>query len=207
MGTGIAAVARIPIPGTNGLHLELTPRGWTPPGGSTSTVFLQDATGKRQLRLDYGFNKASGRYDYHWNQSKTFSTFGIPDHTTVGKAGEALYKGAKYFRYGGRVLLVAGAAVDIYSIVVAKNRWRQTTRVASGWAGSWAGCEAGGALGAAGGTLVEPGGGTVVGGFGGCIAGGIAGYWGASWAAGHAYDWVQETLFEPVPAESREEGQ
>lgn len=48
---GMAAVVRIPVPGTNGLAVELSPRGWTPKGGSTSTVFIQDVTGKRHLRL------------------------------------------------------------------------------------------------------------------------------------------------------------
>lgn len=203
VGIGMGAIVRIPIPGSGGLYISLTPRGYVPPGGSTSTLFLQDVTGKQHLRLDYGYNKVSGRVDYHWNQKGTFDRFGIKDHTTVGEAGEALYKGAKWFKYGGRVLLIAGAALDIYSIVVAKKRWRQVARVASGWAGSWAGCEVVGAAGAAGGS-VEPGGGTALGGLGGCILGGVAGYFGASWAAGHVYDWVEETFFEPVPEISAE---
>jgi hypothetical protein len=97
------------------------------------------------------------------------------------------------------LLLIAGAAIDIYSIVVAKKRWRQVAKVVAGWTGAWAGCEGIGALGAAGGTAVEPGVGTAVGGVAGCIIGGIGGYIGASWAAGEVYDWVEETYFEPVP--------
>jgi hypothetical protein len=199
VGTGISAVTRIPVPGTNGLFVELKPRGWTPKTGSTSTLFIQDVTGKRHLRLDYGFNVKSGTVDYHWNQKGTFSDFKITDHAPAGTAGEILYSGARYLRYGGRVLLVVGLALDVYSIVVAKKHWRQVARVAAGWAGAWAGCEGVGALGAEGGTLVEPGLGTAVGGLGGCIVGGIAGYAGASWAAGHAYDWVEETFFETLP--------
>ena len=38
-----------------------------------------------------------------------------------------------------------------------------------------------------------------MGGVAGCIIGGIGGYVGASWVAGEAYDWVEETFFEPVP--------
>jgi hypothetical protein len=38
-----------------------------------------------------------------------------------------------------------------------------------------------------------------VGGIGGCVVGGIGGYFGASWAAGELYDWVEETFFEPLP--------
>jgi len=199
VGTGMASVVRIPVPGTNGLYIELSPRGWTPKGGSTSTLFIQDVTGKRHLRLDFGFNKNTGSVDYHWNQKGTFSDFGIKDHSSAGPKGEALFKGAKYLRYGGRVLLVVGLALDVYSIVAAKKRWRQVAKVAAGWGGAWAGCEGVGALGAGAGTLVEPGFGTAVGGLGGCIVGGIGGYAGASWAAGHAYDWIEETFFEPVP--------
>jgi hypothetical protein len=199
VGSGIGSVARIPVPGTNGLFLELKPRGWTPQGGSTSTVFIQDATGKRNLRLDYGYNKSSGAVDYHWNQSKTFKLFGIQDHTTVGKAGRILYEGAHYFRYAGRVLLVAGVVIDVYSIVVAHKKLRQVARVAAGWAGASAGCEVVGEGGAAVGTFIEPGLGTAIVGFAGCFVGGIAGYAGASWAAGEAYDWVEETYFTPVP--------
>lgn len=199
VGTGMAAVVRIPVPGSNGLFIELSPRGHVPASGSTSTLFIQDPTGKRHLRLDYGYNKNTGRVDYHWNQKGTHAKFGIPDHAPAGRGGQALYQGAKYFRYAGRVLLVVGAAVDIYSIVVAKKRLRQTIRVAAGWTGAAAGCKLVGAGGALAGTAIEPGGGTAVGGVLGCIAGGIGGYFGASWAAGEAYDWVEETFFEPVP--------
>ena len=202
VGTGIGSVVRIPVPGTNGLFVELRARGWQPKTGSTSTLFIQDGGGGRQLRLDYGYNRSSGAIDYHWNQSGTFDHFGIRNHAPAGAGGEALYRGARYFRYGGRVLLVVGLAVDLYSIVVAKKRWRQVARVAAGWAGAWAGCEAVGAGGAAAGSFVEPGGGTAVGAFAGCVVGGIGGYAGASWAAGNAYDWVEETFFEPVPESS-----
>jgi len=56
---GQASVVRIPIPGTNGLGIELKPRGWTPKGGSTSTLFFQDATGKRHLRRKLVFDYES----------------------------------------------------------------------------------------------------------------------------------------------------
>jgi hypothetical protein len=181
------------------LFVELSPRGFVPKSGSTSTLFIQDTTGNRHLRLDYGYNKTTGQVDYHWNQKGTHAKFGIPDHTPTGKAGATLYRGAKYFRYAGRVFLVAGVAIDAYSIVVAKKRWRQATRVLAGWGGAWAGCKIVGAGAAAVGTAIEPGGGTGVGGIGGCIVGGIGGYVGASWAAGEAYDWIEEIVFEPVP--------
>lgn len=40
------------------------------------------------------------------------------------------------FRYGGRALLVVGAANDIYRIAHSPNRARTTTEVAGGWAGA-----------------------------------------------------------------------
>src|SRR5579875_1366442 len=43
------------------IFIELSPRGWVPKSGSTSTVFIQDAAGKRVLRLDYGYNKEQER--------------------------------------------------------------------------------------------------------------------------------------------------
>lgn len=74
VGAGMPSVVRIPVPGTNGLHVELRPRfprdrRWRPRGGSTSTLFIQDLTGRRQLRLDYGPNRSTGNIDFHWNQS------------------------------------------------------------------------------------------------------------------------------------------
>jgi hypothetical protein len=44
---GQAGVVRIPVPATGGLCIELRPREYVPPSGSTSTVFVQDATGRR----------------------------------------------------------------------------------------------------------------------------------------------------------------
>jgi hypothetical protein len=76
-----------------------------PSDGSTSTLFFQDATGKRNLRLDHGYNVKTRTIDYHWNQKGTFEALGIADHTPVGQAGEVAYNAAKYFRYAGRVLL------------------------------------------------------------------------------------------------------
>jgi hypothetical protein len=198
VGTGLASVARIPIPGT-ALYIELSPRGRIPKAGSTSALFIQDKTGKQVLRLDYGYNKASGQVDYHWNQKGTFAEFGIADHTPAGPGGEVLFKSARLLKYGGRVLLVVGVAADAYSIVVAQKRVRQVVRVAAGWAGADAGAYLGGEGGAVIGTMIEPGGGSAVGGIVGSIVFGIGGYFGASWATGNAYDWVEETYFQPLP--------
>ena len=197
---GLSSVVRIPVPGSKGLFVELKPRGFVPASGSTSTLFIQDSTGKKHLRLDYGYNKNTGQIDYHWNQKGTHAKFGIQDHQPVGKGGKPLYQGAKYLRYGGKILIVAGIAADVYSIVVAKKRVRQVTIVVAGWGGAWAGCKVIGGIGAAGGTALEPGGGTAVGGIGGCVVGAIGGAWGASWAAEKIYDTVEELIYEELPA-------
>jgi hypothetical protein len=197
--TGAAAYVRIPVPGTNGLAIELSPRGHVPAGGSTSTLFIQDASGKRHLRLDYGYNKTTGTIDYHWNQKGVHDNFGIKNHQPAGAGGKALYNGARYFKWAGRTIGVVGAAADVYSIVVADKPLRRATEVAGGWAGAWAGVKLGGAAGAAGGSFVAPGPGTAVGGVIGAIGGGIIGYWGGSKIAGAVYGWAEDTIFNKVP--------
>ncbi len=196
---GQASVVRIPIPNTNGLCIEFKPRGWTPKGGSTSMLFFQDISGKKHLRLDYGFNKNTKTVNYHWNQKGTYDIFGKNNHTPVGSTETALGKAAKYFRWGGRVIMVVGVAIDVVSIVQASKPLKRATEVVAGWAGAWAGCKVVGAgLGAVG-TLIEPGGGTAIGGVSGCIIGGIGGYFVGSTIAGEVYDWAEDTFFTPLP--------
>lgn len=174
---GMGSIVRIPVPGTGGLAIEFSPRGWTPKGGSTSSLFIQDVAGKRMLRLDYGYNKSTGTVDFHWNQKGVADKFGITNHTPAGRVGQAIDKGARYFKWGGRVLLIAGAIADGYSVVTSDQPWRQVAVVTGGWTGAWAGCKAGGAFGALAGTAAAPGAGTAVGGVAGCFAGGLGGYW------------------------------
>lgn len=200
VGAGAASVLRVPVPGTNGLAIELGPRGWVPKGGSTSTLFIQGIDGKRHLRLDYGFNVKTNSVDYHWNQKGTNANFGIADHGPVGNGGPALYKGAKYFKYAGRTLILVGAFIDILSIVQASKPLRRTTQVVTAWTGAGIGCRTVGAGGAALGTLIEPGGGTAVVGLLGCIAGGIGGYIAGEKIGGVVYDWAEGTFFTPLPS-------
>jgi hypothetical protein len=185
---GAASYIRIPVPGTKGLCIELGGRGWTPKSGSTSTLFIQDALGKKNLRLDYGYNVKTGTINYHWNQKGTYQIFGIADHTVVGSAGRVAYKSARYFRYAGRVLAVVGMAVDVYSVVVSPPVGRGRGLVARSWAR--------GARGWA--PRSPPGLGTPIGGVAGCIAGAFISYEGASRAAGRLYDWADAT-FTRVP--------
>ena len=175
---GQASVVRIPVPGTRGLAIELRPRGWTPAGGSTSTLFFQDPTGKRHLRLDYGYNVATKTVDYHWNQKGTFPSSAFAITPRWGQRARA-YNAAKYFRYAGRVLMVVGVAVDAVSIVQASKPLRRASEVVAGWAAAWAGCKVVGAGGAAAGLLASPLG-SAVGGIAGCIIGGIGGYYAGS---------------------------
>ncbi|MDF3086783.1 hypothetical protein KPB01_39445, partial [Burkholderia sola] len=83
----MASAIRIPIPGTQGLCIELRPRGAMPKRGSTSTLFFQDVSGRKHLRLDYGYNVQTKTVDYHWNQRGTYETFGISDHTPIKQLG------------------------------------------------------------------------------------------------------------------------
>lgn len=195
--TGLAALVRIPLPGSRGLAIEFTPRNFK--GQSTSTLFIQDLAGKRVLRLDHGYNVRTKTIDYHWNQKGTFADFGIADHTSVGRAGAALYRFSKGFRYGGRVLVVVGVALDAASIVESNRPLRRSTQVVSAWAAAWAGAEAAGAVGAAAGTLLEPGGGTAVFGIVFAIGGGIVGYWAGEKAGALVYDWG-DAVFHPLPS-------
>ncbi len=195
---GQASVVRIPIPGTSGLAIELSPRGWVPKTGSTSTLFFQDVSGNRHLRLDYGYNVRTKTVDYHWNQKRTFSEFGIADHAPPGSAGRVAYQAARYFTYAGRVLIVAGLVVDAISIVQASRPLRRASEVVAGWAAAWAGCKLVGAGGAALAAPTTPLGMAAVG-VGGCIIGGIGGYYGGSMLAGEVYDWAEGTFFTPLP--------
>jgi hypothetical protein len=196
---GQPTIVRIPVPGTNGLCVEFTPRGWLPKGGSTSTLFFQDSLGKKQLRLDYGYNESTKTINYHWNQKGTYASFGISDHAAAGRLGPALYKAAKYFRYAGRVLAVVGIGLECWAVVQAQNRLRRASQAVVGLAGAWVGCKAVGAGGAALGTLVAPGVGTATGGVVGCIVGGYGGYVGGSSLAGGVYDWGEHAMFVPLP--------
>ncbi|HXJ19457.1 MAG TPA: hypothetical protein VMT03_04420 [Polyangia bacterium] len=198
---GAASMIPIPVPGTKGLCIQLVPRGWVPKNGTTSTLFVQDALGKRNLRLDYGFNVKTGTVNYHWNQKGTFQTFGIADHALAGNVGRVVYQSARYFRYAGRVLAVVGVAADVYSVVKSDRPLRQATKVISGWAGAWVGCKVVGAGGAWVGSAVTPGMGTAIGGVVGCLVGGFIGYEGAARAAGRLYDWADAT-FTAVPETS-----
>jgi hypothetical protein len=195
---GQASVVRIPVPGRNGLAIELRPRGWVPASGSTSTLLIQDPSGNRHLRLDYGYNVKTQTIDYHWNQKGTHAQFGIADHTPAGNAGRLAHQAVRYFRFAGRILIVGGVALDAISIVQASKPLRRASQVVAGWAGAWVGCKVVGAGGAAVGTLVSPLG-TAVGGIGGCVIGGIGAYYGASALAGEIYDWSEDTFFTPLP--------
>jgi hypothetical protein len=202
VSAGAGSRLRIPVPSTNGLAIELSPRGWTPPTGSTSSLFIQDMTGKRHLRLDLGYNKASQIIEWHWNQKGTHADFGISNHTSVGTAEQALGTGSRIYRFAGRSLLVVGAAADAYSIVTSARPLRRSVQVVSGWAAAAGGCKVVGAGGAALGTAAAPGVGTAVGGFLGCAAGAFIGYVSAERVSGHLYDWGETAAFQALQHEA-----
>lgn len=198
-GAGLPSMVRIPVPGEHRLAVELRTRDPRFRGRSTSTLFIQDRTGRRHLRLDYGFNPRTNTIDYHWNQSRVHARFGIADHTPVGRGGALAYRTLRAYRWAGRVLLVVGAGVDLVTIVQASQPLRRATQVASAWALAWVGCKAGGFIGGGGGTAVAPGPGTAAGAIGGCIVGGVGGYLAGERLGDVVYEWAEQTVFTPVP--------
>jgi hypothetical protein len=190
---GTAAVVRIPVPGTDNLAIELSPRNFK--GRSTSALFIQDPTGRRVLRLDYHLNPRTNMVDYHWNQRGTTEVFGITDHTPAGRGGRSLYMAARGFKYLGRALIVFGIAMDTVSIVRANKPLRRATEVVSAWGMAVAGAEGAGALGAGIGMFVGPEG-AVMGGLVFGFVGGVAGYLAGEKVGGIVYDWAEDTLFE-----------
>jgi uncharacterized membrane protein len=182
------------LPGPGNLALSLSPpSGWK--GKSTSTVFIMENKW-RGLRLDYGWNVKTKTIDYHWNRTGFAARFpNIANHMPAGRLGAALYQSARAFRYAGTALVVVGAVLDVVSIVTASNPLRRSTAVVSAWAMAFIGARTAGALGAEGGTLVEPGLGTAVGGLVFGIGGGIAGYWAGEQAGEAVYDWAANTKF------------
>ena len=207
-GAGLPSVVRIPVPGSNDLAIELRPRGYVPKSGSTSSIFIQDATGRRNLRLDYGYNKTTKTIEYHWNQKGVFDDFGISNHQTAGRMAGAAHWSAKAYRWLGRRLVVYGLILDTYSVVVASKPIQRATEVAAAWAGAWAGCRVVGAGGAWGGgalgtavPVLGNAAGAAIGGIGGCIIGGIAGYRLGEAAGARVYEWAEDTAFFPLPWE------
>lgn len=212
VGTGMAASVRIPIPGTQGLCIQLdAPGGYR--GSSSTLFFVEDPASKfgRQLRLDYGPRPTTVNgqkvqvIDYHWNQKNTHQNFGIADHSPAGRLGGVVHQGAKYFRHGGRLLGVVGAGLDIVSIVQASKPLQRATEVLTGWAGALLGCKVVGAGGAwAGGALgtaypiVGNALGIAIGGLGGCIVGSIGGYSAGERAARVVYQWAAGTDFSAL---------
>ena len=96
----------------------------------------------------------------------------------AGGLGGLLKGGSKIL---GKVATPLAALSSVYDIVTAKDKVREATKQAGGWAGSLSG----GSAGAAAGTAILPGAGTVIGG----IAGSISGYFGGDWFGGKVNDW------------------
>jgi hypothetical protein len=185
------------VPGTDGLCIELRPKGRIPSGDSKSTLFFEDASGDRRLRLDYGYNVRTRTIDYHWNQQRTHADVGAADRSSAGRTGDAAHAAARYFRHAGRVMAIAGVAIELLSVVRASRSIRRASPVVAGWAAAWAGCEVVGA-GASGGLLGSSPGSSFRR-IPGCVIGGIGGHYGGSAIGGEVYGWAEDTFFVPLP--------
>ena len=198
---GIGAAIRIPIPATHGLAVEFRPRWptqWRPKGGTTSSIHFQDRTGRRHLRLDYGYNARSKSWEFHWNQKGTKAVFGIENHVPLGESGRTFYLATKSYKYFGRVLVLVGAALDGISIVQASQPIRRATEVVSAWALAWVGCRVGGSAGAAL-TLAAGPAALAAGGIGGCIIGADLSYRAGAALGARVYQWLDGTSFRSLP--------
>jgi len=195
VGTGASAVARIPIPGAGGLHVELKAQAVTAQHGSTSALFVEGTAGEGQLRLDYSLNQRTSAVDYRWSQAGTAKQVGTK---TQANATEAQFQSARVWQYRGKVLRVAGLAQGTGSIVIAKRRWKQVAPPAAGWAGSEYGGDAAAAVFASAEPMTDLVPATAVGALVGCANGGVIEYSDASWATGLACDWEEDVWFEKV---------
>ena len=167
---------------------------WNPKTGSpgklnwgrpnSGTVFgISDGGSYDSYRLDYGTGGPIKDPAWHWNVTKNNNPYGVKNHQLIGEGGWGdgargafLNNAGKAAKIGGRVLLVAGAAVDVYDTVTSDDPLRTGAVHAGGWAGAWAVGQAGGSVGATIGTMICPGIGTAIGGVVGGIVGGVVGY-------------------------------
>ena len=122
------------------------PGMWMPPDGSTSSLLIyQKSNPKKHFRLDYHAmpNKGYPKPAWHYNVTKGFAqikgflkgTKANTDHL-VTWGSKLSGKTITIFRWGGRALVIAGAAMSVYDVYHAKNKAREITRQVSGWAGA-----------------------------------------------------------------------
>jgi hypothetical protein len=120
-----------------------------------------------------------------------------PNLASAARGEQALTRGMKAFKAGGRVFIVVGVAMSVERIATAPEgqRARVTTQEAGGWAFSLAGAEAGAGAGAMLGATfgIETGPGAVALAVFGALVGGAIGFFGGQEAADKLYD-VAETL-------------
>ncbi|ALG08273.1 hypothetical protein [Kibdelosporangium phytohabitans] len=129
---------------------------------------------------------------YHVNQKgMSNGLFNAADISPIAARDIRMARGIRYARIGGRIFLVAGVAVDAFTLgesigeSVDRGTPRpaaaQALRIAGSWGGAWAGAKlmcAGGAL-----ATAETGPGAALGCLAGGVIGGFAGYYGADWLA------------------------
>jgi hypothetical protein len=193
---GKIAIAHIPIPGTNGLFVELRPRGHAASTGPASTLYVRDLTRGQQLRLDFSYQPADRRLQYHWSPYGSLDDLTADDASAHKRGEPGAYSAAKQYRCAGRDLILLGLPVDAYRIVIARPWWRQATREVAGWLGTWSVFDATEVWGPPPPRPGKPGVETLI---PDTQAGASQGPVGAAWSPGEAYDWVEEIALEAVP--------
>ena len=116
------------------------PGMWVPKSGSTTKLFIYKASNpKKVFRLDYhALQSTAGRPTWHYNTTKGFAKIvglSTTDHA-VTPGAVATGRMLTIFRWGGRAMFVAGAAMSAHKIYHAENKAREITRQVGGWTGA-----------------------------------------------------------------------
>jgi len=178
------------------------------PGGKGTFIVLKQGA---LSRLKPTVTRLAGKGAQHavaeLSKQASRSFWSQGDEAVSSAAKTKWGKAARYLKYGGRSLVVVGAAVDIYDLYSSGFNTRTVSGKVGGWVGAAAGAWAGGKIGAAGGAGLgvwaagagaAPG--AAIGGTLGAIAGGIGGYIGGEQLAQTAYDAFFERGYQLSPA-------
>ena len=132
--------------------LEPLSKARIPPNGSTTAIFLyREGKPQKALRIDYhhldAYPNKSGVW--HINTKGGIAKVENSSHLNHAIKPSATSAGrvVTVFKQGGRICLIAGAAMSVIEIYRADKSVRETVRQVSGWGGAIAGGRIGAAVG------------------------------------------------------------